>query len=410
MALFDYIGFNQHGKTIKGSLEATSKRLALDTLREQCIYVSSLEEQKSAVRSKESWLTKSCFSTRRNTLPINDLATTTRLLATLLQAGVPLDESLLSVVEQLEKPTQIRLFNQVREDVRQGTQFHQALQLQGRSFPDLYQQMVQVGENSGSLDKVLLRLADFLEDQARLKSRIIAALAYPVLMAFVGSGVLLFLVSFVVPKITRMLLDLGQTLPLPTRLLISTSDILASYGWLIALILGGGAILFQRYRKTTTGRLRTDGWILKLPLIGRMQREISTARFSRTLGTLLHSGVPLLGALKISSGLLQNRVLQQTIENTTHAVREGVSLAEPIKSSKVFPPLLAQMMAVGERSGNLEEMLIKVADNQDRQVEITLSGLLSLLEPLMILAMGGIIGFIVLAVLLPIFQASQGLG
>ncbi|OQY17498.1 MAG: type II secretion system protein GspF, partial [Desulfobacteraceae bacterium 4572_35.1] len=133
-------------------------------------------------------------------------------------------------------------------------------------------------------------------------------------------------------------------------------------------------------------------------------------RFSRTLGTLLHSGVPLLGALKISSGLLQNRVLQQTIENTTHAVREGVSLAEPIKSSKVFPPLLAQMMAVGERSGNLEEMLIKVADNQDRQVEITLSGLLSLLEPLMILAMGGIIGFIVLAVLLPIFQASQGLG
>lgn len=410
MALFDYTGFNQHGKKTKGSLEATGKRLALDNLRQQGIYVSSLEEQQTVVRSKGFRLTGSWLTAGRSALPVNDLATTTRLLATLLQAGVPLDEALLSVVEQLEKPAQVRLFNQVREEVRQGNSLHQALALQGRSFPDLYQRMVQVGENSGSLDNVLLRLADFLEDQARLKSRIIAALAYPVLMALVGSGVLLFLVSFVLPKITRMLLDLGQILPLPTRLLITISDLLTSYGWLIATLLGVSAILLHRYRKTAQGRLRTDSWTLKLPLIGRMQREIATARFSRTLGTLLHSGVPLLNALKISSGLLHNRLMQQAIENTTHAVREGASLAEPIKRSKVFPPLLAQMTAIGERSGNLEEMLIKVADSQDRQIEIALTGLLSLLEPLMILAMGGIIGFIVLAVLLPIFQASQGLG
>jgi len=404
VALFDYSGFNQQGKTAKGSLEAGSKRAALEQLRDQGIYVSTLEEQpKTAARRRWSL-------PRRSRLPINDLATTTRLLATLLQAGVPLDEALQSVVEQVENPAQARLYTQVREEVRQGSSLFQALAEQGRSFPDLYQRMVEVGENSGTLDQVLLRLADFLEEQARLRSRTVSALAYPVLMAIVGVGVLLFLLSFVVPKITRMLTDLGQALPLPTRLLITTSDLISAYGWLVALLIGGGIVALLRYRRTEAGRLKLDGWTLKLPLIGRIQREIATARFSRTLGTLLHSGVPLLKALEISCGLLSNKVLRTAVETTSLEVREGASLAEPLKRSGVFPPLLAQMTAVGERSGTLEEMLIKVADSQDRQVEITLAGLLSLLEPLMILAMGGIIGFIVLAVLLPIFQASQGLG
>jgi general secretion pathway protein F len=404
VAIFDYTGFNQQGKNSKGSLEASSKRAALDMLRDKGIYVSTLEEQQKTV-TRRRWSLP-----RRSRLPVNDLATTTRLLATLLQAGVPLDQALQSVIEQVENPAQNRLYTQVREQVRQGSSLFQALADQGRSFPDLYQRMVQVGENSGSLDQVLLRLADFLEEQARLHSRTVSALAYPVLMAIVGCGVLLFLLSFVVPKITRMLTDLGQTLPLPTRLLITGSDLFSTYSWLVALLVGGGIFALIRYRRTSAGRLKLDALTLKLPLIGRIQREIATARFSRTLGTLLHSGVPLLNALEISCGLLSNRVLRQTIENTAVEVREGASLADPLKRSGVFPPLLAQMTAVGERSGNLEEMLIKVADSQDRQVEITLSGLLSLLEPLMILAMGGIIGFIVLAVLLPIFQASQGLG
>jgi len=404
VALFDYTGFNQQGKNAKGSLEASSKRSALEKLREKGIYVSTLEEQQKTV-SRKRWSLP-----RRSRLPVNDLATTTRLLATLLQAGVPLDEALQSVVEQVENPAQARLYTQVREEVRQGSSLFQALAEQGRSFPDLYQRMVEVGESSGTLDQVLLRLADFLEEQARLRSRTVSALAYPVLMAIVGVGVLLFLLSFVVPKITRMLTDLGQALPLPTRLLITTSDLISAYGWLVALLVAGGIYALLRYRKTDAGRLKLDGLTLKLPLIGRIQREIATARFSRTLGTLLHSGVPLLKALEISCGLLSNKVLRTTVEQTALEVREGASLAEPLKRSGVFPPLLAQMTAVGERSGTLEEMLIKVADSQDRQVEITLAGLLSLLEPLMILSMGGIIGFIVLAVLLPIFQASQGLG
>ena len=403
MALFDYTGFNQRGKSSKGSLEAGSKRSALEKLRDQGIYVSTLEEQQKTV-SKQRWSLP-----RRSKLPVNDLATTTRLLATLLQAGVPLDEALQSVVEQVDNPAQARLYTQVREEVRQGSTLFQALAIQGRAFPDLYQRMVEVGENSGTLDQVLLRLADFLEEQARLRSRTVSALAYPVLMAIVGVGVLLFLLSYVVPKITRMLTDLGQALPLPTRVLITTTDLISTYGWLVALVVFGGGFALLRYRKTDAGRLRLDGWTLKLPLIGRIQREIATARFSRTLGTLLDSGVPLLKALEISCGLLSNKVLRTAVEQTTLEVREGASLADPLKRSGVFPPLLAQMTAVGERSGTLEEMLVKVADSQDRQVEITLAGLLSLLEPLMILAMGGIIGFIVLAVLLPIFQASEGL-
>lgn len=404
MALFDYSGFNKDGKNTKGSLEAASQRNALDLLRERGIYVSSLQEQQRTSHTPRSWLKR-----RAARLPVQELATTTRLLATLLQAGVPLDEALLSLVEQVEKPSHQRLFNQVREEVRQGHSLYQALTEQGNSFPDLYRRMVQVGENSGSLDQVLLRLADFLEEQARLRSRTMAALAYPLLMMVVGSAVLLFLVTFVLPAITRMLIDMGQVLPLPTRLLIAGSHFLAGYGWLLLVLVVLAGVGFVRYRNTVDGRLRIDALSLRLPLLGRMQREIATARFSRTLGTLLQSSVPLLHAMEISNGLLHNRVLQQAVEKTTLAVREGASLAEPLKRSGVFPPLLSQMTAVGERSGNLEEMLLKVADSQDRQVEVTMAGLLSLLEPIMILVMGTVIGFIVLAVLLPIFQTSQGL-
>jgi general secretion pathway protein F len=229
-------------------------------------------------------------------------------------------------------------------------------------------------------------------------------------MAVVGSGVLLFLVTFVVPKVTRMLTDMNQTLPGPTRFLIGASNLLSNYGWIIIIALVASLIALGRYRATPSGRLKLDRTILRLPFIGTILRTIATARFSRTLGTLLQSGVPLLQALEISSSLLQNRCLYESVIKNTKAVREGASLAQQIRSAALFPPLMAQMTAIGERSGNLDSMLLKVADNQEREIEITLGGLLSLLEPVMILVMGSVIGFIVLAVLLPIFQASQGLG
>ena len=405
MALFDFSGFDSEGKNTRGSIEATSKRVALDMLREQGVYVSSLAEQSSGQIKA-----RSCFPWHRNKLSITDLATATRLLATLLQAGVPLDEALQSLVEQVATKEQARVFSHIREDVRQGSPFFQSIRQQGVVFPDLYIRIVEVGESSGSLDKVLLRLADYLEEQALLQARITSALAYPLLMVLVGGAVLMFLVTFVLPKITRMLLDMGQSLPLPTRLLIGTGKFMATYGWGIALLLIIAVVLLRRFRSTESGRFKSDVLLLKMPLIGFLQTQIATARFSRTLATLLHSGVPLLNALEITKGLLNNHVMQKNVSSAINTVREGGELASVLRNGKVFSPILAQMTAIGERSGNLEDMLLKVADNQDKQVEIAISGMLSLLEPLMILAMGGVIGFIVLAVLLPIFQASQGLG
>ncbi|MDD2557942.1 MAG: type II secretion system inner membrane protein GspF [Desulfuromonadaceae bacterium] len=407
MALFDYTGFDQKGKNTKGTIEAGGKRAALEKLRRQDIYVSNITEQRR--RRSESKLAQFMHtgSVRLNTA---ELATSTRLLATLLEAGVPLDESLVYLAEQSEKGAHRRLFEQIRASVLQGISLHKAMEEQGKTFPQMYRHMVQVGESSGSLDKVLMRLADFLEEQARLKSKTLAALAYPALMALVGTGVLLFLVTFVVPKVTRMLTDMGQTLPGPTRFLIATSDFLSAYGWICLLLLGLGIAALLRYRTTAKGRLKLDGLILKVPLFGNIVRSIATARFSRTLGTLLQSGVPLLQALEISNSLLQNSCLHQSMARCSKAVREGASLAQQIREAALFPPLMAQMTAIGERSGNIDTMLLKVADNQEREIDITLGGLLSLLEPVMILVMGTVIGFIVLAVLLPIFQASQGLG
>jgi general secretion pathway protein F len=229
-------------------------------------------------------------------------------------------------------------------------------------------------------------------------------------MALIGTGVLFFLMAFVVPKVTRMLEDLGQTLPFATRALIGVSDFLSAWWWLMLVILAAGLFIFQQYVKKPKGRLNFDKRKLTAPVFGKLNLLLATARFTRTLGTLLRSGVPLLAALEIVKNLMGNRVLVETIEDTIVAVREGESLAQPLKRAGVFPPMVSQMAAVGEKSGELEEMLFKVADAYEHQVDSAINAMLSLLEPVMILLMGTVVGFIVLAILLPIFQASQGIG
>ncbi len=406
MPLFEYTGLNAAGKKVSGVAEGPGRKAVVQQLRSQGIFPTDLREE-SATPAKRA---VSGLVSLRNKVPVVELAAATRQLATLLGAGLPLDEALGSVGSQLENAALSRALGRVREEVVQGEAFNVALSRHERIFPALYVNMVQVGENSGTLDQVLERLADFLEEQSRMKSRIRSAMAYPLLMAIIGSGVLLFLFAFVVPKVTRMLEDLGQALPWPTLALITASDLLSAYWWVLALLLALGLLWLRHYRRTDAGRRRLDQLALKLPLIGRLNLLTSTARLTRTLGTLLSSGVPLLKALDISKNLLENRVLRQAIEDTTVAVREGESLAEPLKRSGVFPPMVSQMAAVGERSGQMEEMLTRVADAYEHQVDMTITGMLSLLEPLMIVVMGGAVGFIVMAILLPIFQASQGMG
>jgi general secretion pathway protein F len=270
--------------------------------------------------------------------------------------------------------------------------------------------MVDVGEHSGHLDQALHRLADHLEAQARFRSRMLNALAYPVLMAVVGLGVLAFLFSYVLPKITDIVADLDQVLPWPTRLLLALGDAVDRYGWLGLVLLVAALILAGRYLQTPAGRLWRDRTLLRLPILGPFVLGQSTAYLSRTLGVLLQSGVSLLQALDIGRKLTANRVLQQALEQATACVREGESLAEPLRRSRVFPDMLVQMTAAGERSGALDDMLLRVAESFEHQTDMALSRMLALLEPLMILLMGTIVGFVVIAILLPIFQASQGLG
>lgn len=406
MPLFEYTGFDARGKKVNGVIEASGKKLGLQKLREQGIYATDLKEEKTG-RGEKSKRSLTLFKSSVSTM---ELAAATRQMATLLGAGLPLDETLQTVSSQLENPTLGRTLSRVREEVVRGESLHQSLASEGRVFPELYVNMIEVGENSGTLEQVLQRLADFLEEQVRMKSRLRAALAYPILMALIGSGVLVFLVTFVVPKVTRMLEDLGQSLPWPTLLLIRGSDLLVDYAWLILALLAAAVFAFLRYRRTERGRWQLHRLALSIPVVGRLNLLVATSRFARTLGTLLQSGLPLLAALDITRNLLQNQLLREALEDTAAAVREGEGLSAPLKRAAVFPPMLTQMTAVGERSGDMETMLFRVADAYDHEVELAITGALSLLEPLMILLMGTVVGFIVMAILLPIFQASQGIG
>ncbi|MGW8313923.1 MAG: type II secretion system inner membrane protein GspF [Desulfuromonadales bacterium] len=405
MPLFEYSGLDNKGRKKSGTIDGPGRKAVSQQLLNQGIFLTELRE--TGTQRTRKWSLR--FGVTKK-LPTGELAAATRQMATLLGAGLALDEALNTVSEQTDQPLLNRTFAKIREQVVQGGTLHEALATQRHIFPDLFINMIQVGEDSGTLDRTMFRLADFLENQARMRSRIQAALAYPVLMTLVGSGVLVFLFVFVVPKITSMLTELDRALPWPTLLLISLTDFLASWWWLLGLLLALALVALNRYRGTAQGRLRMDGMILKIPLFGRLQLLIVTARFARTLGTLLESGVPLLKALDISRNLLTNRVLNEAIETVALRVQEGGSLAVALKQSSVFPPMLAQLTAAGEKSGKLEELLFRVADTYEHQTDLSMTGMLSLLEPLMILVMGGVVGFVVLAILLPIFEASQGFG
>ncbi len=403
MPLFEYSGLDGQGRKVSGKIDGTGRKAVMQKLSQQGVFLTDLKEM--AATSSSGGIRR--LSLRRKISPA-ELAAATRQLGTLLGAGIPLDEVLSTVADQTDQSTLSSTFMSIREKVLQGSPFFEAIGEHSGVFPDLFINMIQVGENSGTLDQVLNRLADFLDEQARIRSRIQAAMAYPILMTVVGTGVLIFLFIFVVPKITGMLTEMGQALPWPTQMLITLSSTLASWWWLLLIGIAAVLVGLRRYRNTTAGRLKMDRLSLRIPLYGRLNLFIATARFSRTLGTLLQSGVPLLKALDITRTLLNNMVLREAVETARKEVQEGGSLARSLKNSAAFPPMLAQISAAGEKSGQLEPMLFRLADTYEHQTDLSITGLLSLLEPILILVMGTVVGFVVLAILLPIFEASQG--
>ena len=391
------------GRGMTGIIDADSPRSARQRLRSNGIYPTAVIEQEgTGLRS---------FSTAqprtRGTLGTQELALLTRHLATLLAAGLPLVEALTVLIEQQEGQPAKQILAQIREHIREGQAFSRALEAFPGDFTQVYLNMVRTGETTGTLEPVLVRLAGYLDQQLELKNKITNAIIYPAVMLCVGVGVLCFLMIFVVPRITTVFNDVKQSLPWPTVVLIAVSHFLAGY-WIVllglAILVIGGV---SRVVASPTGRAHIDRFILGLPLVGNVVRMVCISRLAGTLSAMLTSGVPVLEAIEVARGVMNNRVLEQAVLRAQDNIREGDSIAAPLKRSGVFPSLVTHMIAVGERSGALEEMLDKVSHIYDSEVNRIMTRLTSLMEPMMVLAMGVIVFFIVLAILLPIFQMNQ---
>lgn len=398
MAVYEYKGLLPGGKAVSGIVDADSLPGAQSKLRQAGVFPTDLREGIETVPSRFRLLPG--FKTE-------ELAALTRQLATLIKAGIPLVQALSVMAEQVEKPYLKRAVIQTREKVIQGSSLADAMRERPDIFSELYANMVMAGEASGTLDIVLIRLAEYLEGQARLKSKVLSALAYPLLLLTLGGGVLAFLVAFVVPRVSRIFEDFNRALPAPTLVVIAISDFIKGYWWLIAIALAGITVALRYYVKSESGKGIIDRLAIQAPILGGVMRQMTLARFSRTLSTLLMSGVAILTALEIVRSVVNNRVFSQALDTARDAVKEGEPLAEPLKRAGLFPPLVTQMVAAGEQSGQLDQMLSSVADLYESQLESRIIRLTSLMEPIMILIMGAIVGFIVLSILLPILEASR---
>jgi general secretion pathway protein F len=404
MPVYSYVGLSPDGKNITGVIDADSPRAARLKLRRTGVFPTSLSESRQAESTPRASRSLSKLFER---VGPQELAVMTRQLSTLVSAGLPLVDCLSALIDQVDSERLKSMLTQTRERVNEGTSLADALAEHPRVYSDLYVNMVRAGEASGALDVVLLRLADYTESTARLRSKLRSALTYPAVMLIIGSAILFFLLSYVVPKITRIFVESKQVLPLPTRVLMAFSGMLSTWWPLFLVVLAIAALAFRYYVRTEAGRKRYDRLVLRVPVFGKLLQKIAVARFSRTLSTLLRSGIGLLPSLDIVKNIVDNRVLYDATEAARDAIREGQSIAPPLKKSGIFPPLMIHMIAVGEKSGQLEEMLFKTAETYESEVDSTIATLTTLLEPVMIVFMGGMVTFIVLSILLPIFQMSQ---
>ena len=409
MPVYQYRGYRNDGGSATGIVDAENVKVARLKLRKEGVFPTDVVEQGNrSARAPEGSRVRATHPTGRfATLTAQDLALMTRQFATLLVAGLPLVEALGVLVDQAEKKSVKGLFAEIREQIRGGQALSAALETYPKDFSPIYVHMVRAGEASGALDQILFRLAEFLEKQLALKHKVANAILYPALMLIVGVSVLFFLMTFVVPKITAVFTSMKQALPWPTVVLMSVSRFFADYWMLVVGLVVGGMFFTQRFIRTDSGRMTADRLILRLPLIGDVARMVSISRLAGTLATMLASGVQLLEALDVSKRVMNNRVLEETVEGARQNIREGETIADPLKRSGEFPALVTHMIAVGERSGEMEEMLRRVSQIYDGEVERVITRLTSLMEPIMILAMGVIVFFIVVAILLPIFEMGQ---
>jgi general secretion pathway protein F len=401
--LYSWSGYSEKGKASSGMIDAASLREAKLKLRSQGVFVSTIGEEATGIAHPLKDISLRGIIGR---VKLEDLTVMTRQLSTLVGASIPLVEALNALYEQTESPPMKKTIAQVKDAVNEGMSFADALTQHKRVFPDLYVNMVRSGEVSGALDVVLLRLAEFMEGQHRLRSKIRAAMLYPAFLLVISIIVLMYLLTAVVPKVVGMFETMNQVLPLPTRILIAISRFFSATWWIMAIATVVVVVLFIQWKRTANGALKFDRFKMRMPVFGSVYQKVSVARFSRTLGTLLASGVPIIESLRIVKTILQNKIMELAVEDSIAQVMDGSSIAAPLRSSGVFPPILVHMISVGEKSGSLEEMLMKAAESYENDVETTVSGLTSVLEPLMIVIMGLIVGFVVLSILMPMLEMS----
>lgn len=406
MPIYEYNALNVRGKTVTDIIDADSITSARQKLRAANIFPISIKEVYDTTSVKESrlsFLAKYFLPKVKSA----ELSIMTRQLATLIGAGFPLVSALYTLVPQTRSHSFKRILSQIKDSIEEGSGFAAALSQYPDVFSDIYINMVRSGESSGTLELVLERLADISERQQTLNNRIRSAMAYPVMMFFIGVIVLFVLLTYIVPSITSIFTDMGQQLPAPTRFLIASSKFIKSGWWVIVLGVVIVFIILKRIKKTEKGKFWYDKTILTLPGIGTLVKKISAARFARTLGTLLENGVPLLSALGIVKNIVGNQLISNSIHYAADEVEKGNGLGKSLNASNIFPHISIQMIQVGEQSGELETMLNKVADIYENEVQNTIVGLTALLEPAIILFMGVVVGFIVLSICLPIFEMNQ---
>jgi len=402
MPIFKYAGKNRSGASLKGEIEAADQNAAVALLRRQGIAGADVKAKAKAFEFKIPGMQPGVSE--------KDLVTFTRQFATMIDAGLPLVQCLEILGSQSDNKTFATVINKVRTDVEGGATFAEALRKHPKAFPELYVNMVAAGEAGGILDTILNRLAAYIEKSMALKKKVKSAMVYPSVVVVVAVGVVVLMLLFVIPTFDKMFKDFGGTLPAITQSVIDLSLFLQNYWWL----LGGGIVAtivaIKRYRASKSGERQLDAMVLKLPVIGLIVRKVAVAKFTRTLGTLISSGVPILDGLDIVARTAGNKIIEEAILKTRQAISEGKTIAEPLAQTKVFPAMVVQMIGVGESAGALDTMLNKIADFYDDEVDTAVGALSSMLEPFIMVFLGFALGYIVIAMYLPIFKLASTIG
>jgi len=405
MPVYQYRGLDARSRKVSGLIDAESPKSAVQKLKKMEIFPIEITLSEERVRERK-WKIPGLGER----VSPAELAVMTRQLATMVGGGLPLVQALSALTEQIAHPRLKKVIAEVRELVNEGASFADALRQYPRIFSEFYVNMVEAGEQSGALEIVLERLADFTESQSELRSRLVFALLYPAMVLGIGLVVMIFMFTYVIPKISALFEETHQALPLITKLMLGLSFFLKKYLWILILLLIGGYFGFRRWRKTPRGKDAWDRFILRLPILGELARKLAIARFSRTLATLLQSGIPLLKSLGIVERVVNNTVIARAIAQARENITEGASIAGPLRASGVFPPFVVQMISAGEQSGELEFLLEKTAQAFERELESAVEGLMKILEPVMIVFIAVIVGIIIVSFLLPILELTQAIG